>query len=116
MECAEIREILPAYANGGHGSLAVRRHLSTCAACKAELARYESMSAALGELQASRAEVPASLERSLLSIPEQQGVVGTVRTHVARNRSVYARGAAVALAGVTGAALWRIRSRRVAAA
>lgn len=115
MNCAEIREILPAYANGGHGSLAVRRHLSSCPQCKAELARYETLASALGELHQARAEVPPSVTRSVLAIPQQQGVVGTLRTHVARNRNAYV-GGAVALAGVTGAALWRLRSRRLVAA
>ena len=109
MRCAEIKEVLPAYADDPEATLAVRRHLSRCPDCKAELASYDSLLDGLADLRYRSVEVPAGLARSLVEIPEAAGRVERLRTHVARNRRAYAGGVAVAVLGATGAALWRSR-------
>lgn len=122
MKCAEIRELLPAYEREQQPSLAVRRHLASCADCRAELARFKELAGSLQEMKASVVEVPPALSRVLVDIPANQGVLAQVRghasnarTHVARNRAAYV-GGAVAVAGAVGATLWRARSRRLIAA
>ena len=112
MRCDEVREELPAYA-GGEASLAVRRHLSTCADCRAELARYEELTSAMASLEAVTAEPPAGLKRALLAIPDEQTRVAQVRKHVARNRTAYLGGAGAVAVAAAGAVLLR---RRLAAA
>ena len=115
MRCAEVREILPSVVHDGGDTLAVRRHLASCSACKAELRGYETLLISLGELRDHRATVPPALSEALIAIPTRRHVVAGARAHVVRNRKAYVGGAAVALAGV-GAALWRVRSRRVVTA
>lgn len=115
MRCEEIRELLPAYEPEHQPTLAVRRHLASCPECRAEVESYKELAAGLRELRHVTSEVPASLTSALEAIPGKTGVVGNVRTHVARNRAAYV-GGAVALAGAVGATLWRVRSRRLAAA
>ena len=122
MKCAEIRELLPAYAREQQPSLAVRRHLAGCSACRTELARYKELETGLAEMRVSVVEVPPALSAKLVAVPAGQGVVElfrdratSARTHVARNRAAYV-GGAVAVAGALGATLWRARARRPAAA
>jgi anti-sigma factor RsiW len=116
MKCEEIRESLPAYVKGGEASLGVKRHLSRCRECSAELARYQSLSNALGALETTPLQPPPDLARVLKAIPHEQSRVDMVRAHMARNRSVYLGGAAVAVAGAAGAVLWRSRRSQPAVA
>ena len=116
MSCIEIRAQLPAYAERGDAPLAVRRHVARCPDCSAELARYEELRDALGGLATRVVEPPPGLARSLAAIPERDRRLDHVRTHVVRNRKAYAGGVVVALAGAGATALWRARSRRLAAA
>lgn len=113
--CDEIREELPAYVKDRGGSLAVRRHLSRCAECRTELARYDSMVELLGGLEMRTAEIPPGLAAQLAAIPSQASRAAAVRTHVARNRRAYLGGVAVVLAGAAGAAVLQ-RRRRMATA
>ena len=115
MRCSEVREVLPAYLKDGDVSLAVRRHLSRCDECTTELARYEALMNGLGSLEVVASEPPPELRAQLIAIP-QRDRVAAVRHHVTRNRHAYVGGAAVALAGAVGAALWAGRRRRVATA
>ena len=89
-----------------------RRHLERCSGCQAELARYESLDEGLQALETMTSVPPAGLEQELTAIPARYGR-RRVRGHLARNRSTYAGGLAVAAAA---AAYWRTRSRRLAAA
>ena len=114
MECAEIREMLPAYVRDGEASLLVKRHLSRCDDCAAELGRYETLVGGLAALRGAVVEPPPDLRQALLAIPRAATPVDTVRAHVAANRKAYL-GGAVALAGA-GALAWRLYSRRVAVA
>ncbi|MDQ3879235.1 MAG: hypothetical protein M3290_12935 [Actinomycetota bacterium] len=113
LRCEEVREELPAFARDRDESLSVRRHLSRCPECRAELARYEQLLVALDGLRPATIEPPAGLKANLISIPESLGTVDTVRSHVMRNRRLYAGGAALAAAG---AAALLVRHRRVATA
>ncbi|MGH2755493.1 MAG: anti-sigma factor family protein [Actinomycetota bacterium] len=109
MSCGEIREMLPAYAGENEYSLELRRHLARCADCRVEFERYRSLVGDLGELAARPVDPPAYLVASLKAIPEtDRSRVAALRKHVARNRSAYAGGAAVAVLGA-GAAIWRAR-------
>lgn len=110
MTCNEVRETLPAYLDGGGDSLALRRHLSHCKGCKAELAAYEDLRASLASMESATAIPPRGLVHALMRIPEVAGRVDHVRAHIARNRNQYLGGAAVVVAGAVGAAL--LRSRR----
>ena len=116
ISCAEVREMLPAFARESEPSLALRRHLSRCPECTAELGRYRRLTSALQALESHTVEPPAGLRSALVGIPSEAGRIDAIRGHVARNRRVYAGGAAVALAGAAGAALWQVRRHRVAAA
>jgi anti-sigma factor RsiW len=112
----EIRESLPAYVKSGDVSLAVKRHLSRCTECSAELARYQSLANALGALETTPLEPPPELAVALKEIPRSQTRVALLRAHMARNRSAYIGGAAVAVAGAAGAVLWRSRRSQPAVA
>lgn len=122
MRCADVREMLPAYAGGDDVSLVVKRHLTDCRDCRAELARYEALVSDLRHLQAVTADPPAGLKTSLLAIPSSSTRldaarvgVESARAHLARHRRAYIGGVAVALAGAAGAAVWRTRVRAATA-
>lgn len=116
MRCEEIRELLPAYVEDRYANLTVRRHLSRCAGCRQDLEAYESLRETLGALRFAAADPPPDLLRKLTAIPSEGPATERVRTHVARHRSAYAGGLAVAVVGAAGAALWRSRRSRLAAA
>jgi hypothetical protein len=103
--------MLPAYLQDGEGSLAVRRHLSGCPDCRAELRRYEALAGGLHRMRSVAAEPPLSLKPALLAIPLSENRIEAVRTHIARNRRTYAGAAAVAIAGAAGALAWQSRRR-----
>jgi anti-sigma factor RsiW len=111
VRCTEAREMIPAYMQSGEGSLAVRRHLSSCPDCRAELRRYEALAGGLSQMRSVAAEPPLSLKPALLAIPNSENRVEAVRTHIARNRRSYTGAAAVAVAGAAGALVWRSRRR-----
>src|SRR5687768_4978803 len=106
--------MLPAYAGTRDLPLALRRHLSGCPGCRVELARYEALSGSLSGMTAHAVEAPPGLKAALLAIPSQANRLEHVRSHVARNRTKYA-GAAAALVGMAGAALWQSRRRTATA-
>ncbi|MDQ3771709.1 MAG: hypothetical protein M3343_06440 [Actinomycetota bacterium] len=113
MRCAEVREMLPALARESDPSLVVRRHLSKCVACRAELETYRSIVASLATLEMRTIAPPAGLAAKLIAIPSEASRVDHFRSHVTRNRAAYAGGAAAAAAvvGAAGAFLWRSRER-----
>jgi anti-sigma factor RsiW len=116
MKCAEIREVLPAYADDPEATLAVRRHLSRCPDCKAELAQYDEMLDGLAVMRSVEIAPPPGLDRWLAEIPNTHNRLEQVRDHVARNRTAYAGGVAVAVLGAVGTALWKNRRSRLATA
>ncbi len=116
MSCAAVKEMLPAYSRDGDGSLAIRRHLSRCSDCNAELTRYEELLGSLATMTSATIEPPAGLKASLVAIPTHTSRIDTVRSHLSSNRKAYLSGAAVLAAGAAGAALWRARSAKPATA
>lgn len=116
MTCAEVREMLPAYLDDGTDALMVRRHLSRCADCRAQLAAYTDLMSGLRGLRGVTFEPSPHLKRALVAIPSIPSRIDTVRTHVTRNRSAYLGGAAAVLvAGAAGATAWRTRARHAIA-
>lgn len=109
MNCAEIQAAIPAYVGDAGSSLDLRRHLSRCAECRAELEFYEAMLSGMTQLRAVSAEAPAGLAASLRAIPHESSTAETALQHLKRNRRAYAGGLAVAVAGGTAALLWRRR-------
>lgn len=116
MRCAEVREMLPAYARDGEPVLGARRHLSGCPECSAELARYRTLMESLAALESAPVEPPVGLKAALVAIPARARRLEGVRSHVTRNRRKYASGVAVALAGAAATALWAARKQRPVAA
>ena len=116
MNCTAMRELLPAYAEDRYANLTVRRHLSRCPDCRAELEKYQALRLGLGEMRSFEAEPPPDLVAKLQAIPRDAAAVDRVRTHVVRNRRAYAGGLAVAVVGATAAGLWRSRRSRLAPA
>lgn len=116
MKCAEIREALPAYVDDRDGNLNVRRHLSRCPECSAELEAYGSVREGLSAMRLVEADPPGDLFQKLADIPREGPATERVRTHVVRHRSAYAGGLAIAVVGAAGAALWRSRRSRLVAA
>jgi len=115
--CAEIREMLPAYAGTSDQSLAVRRHLARCADCRAEKESYDAMSRSLRQMATATVEPPPGLLKTLVDIPARGARRrDLVRAHVVNHRTAYSRGLAVAMVGAGAAALWRTRARRLATA
>ena len=111
LRCAEVQEMLPAYADEPNRDLSLKRHLTSCDVCRAEVGRYQEMSAGLHSLIDHASEPPVELLPALLAIPDADNAVIAVKTHVARNRRAYLGGAAVVVVGAAGAALWRSRRR-----
>lgn len=109
MRCAEIAEQVPAMGDDREIALAVRRHLSRCPGCRAELARYSSLKAALAGLAETTVEPPADLLPALYAIPTAGSRTDVVRTHLARNRRAYASGAAALAGAAVAAAVYRRR-------
>ena len=116
MKCDEVREVLPAYTRDGDVGLPVRRHLSRCPECSAELTQYEALFGSLASLQTQSVEPPPELFHQLAAIPYRPDRIADARTHVVRHRNRYAAGVAVATAGAVGAALWRSRRARTVTA
>lgn len=111
MKCREIRELLPAYADGHDADLVVRRHLSGCDQCRFELDRYIALRSALSDLRTEIVEPAPGLLLRLQAIASDPGGVDRIKTHVVRNKRTYA-GVGLAVAGAAGAALWRARRSR----
>jgi anti-sigma factor RsiW len=123
VKCPEARESLAAYVGAPEANLALHRHLAECAECSAEHVRYRRLLDSLAELGSSPLAPPTDLYDALLAVPGEAALARVLRRradvmtgHVVRNRGAYLGGAGVALAGAMGAAVWRVRSRRVATA
>lgn len=108
MRCEEIRETLPAFADG-HDDLTVRRHLSGCVDCRTELERFDSLRSGLRALARDPAAAPAGLLPTLYEIPAQQDRLDVVRTHLSQHRKAYLGGAAALAAAGVSAFVWRSR-------
>ena len=73
MRCDEVRRLLPEVADGtAEGAVrgAMERHLASCAACSAELRRYQATIAQLSALREEVIDPPVgALERTLAKVP-----------------------------------------------
>jgi anti-sigma factor RsiW len=71
VNCEEVRELLPEYAEWGpRAAGAVEVHLASCAECSAELSSYRTMLSSLAELRELDEDAPAGyLERTLALVP-----------------------------------------------
>jgi len=114
MRCEEVQEVLPSYARDRNASLRVRRHISSCAVCGAELARYDELLAGLRSMRDETVLAPPGLVAALTAIPSNGTRLQVARTHVTRHRKAYIGGLALAAAGAAGAALWRSRTAAAA--
>ena len=112
MRCEEIREALPAFADG-HDDLTVRRHLAGCPECRADLDRYEAVAHGMRSLARETVAPSAQLVSALYEIPSQQDRLDVVRTHLAEHRKVYLGGAAAIAAAGVSALVWRSRKGRL---
>lgn len=110
MRCAEMAQMLPAYAGGEHLPASARRHLARCSECAAELGRYRLMLGSLATLGAKSAQPPVELKAMLVAIPGTARRRTDVRSHVSAHRRAYG-GIAVAVAGAAGALVWATRHR-----
>ena len=115
MRCEEVKEVLPAYTRDGDVGLQVRRHLSRCDDCSAELTQYQALFGSLSALRDRSVQPPPELVHQLSAIPYRRTGVDEVRGHLTRNRSRYAAGLAVAALGA-GAAVWKTRRARTVTA
>lgn len=120
MKCAEVRELLPAFAREGHAEPGVREHLMSCRACDEEFSRYVALTGSLSAMSDVVVDVPPDLTQRLFAIPSENvfswrslSRAEVLKEHVARNRTAYLGGAAAAIAGV-GVAAWRIRRHATA--
>ncbi|HYO61430.1 MAG TPA: hypothetical protein VEU29_05990 [Actinomycetota bacterium] len=113
--CEDVRAALPDLVDEPDSSLAVRRHLSRCPECSAELDAYRSLRTATARLALATSQPPPGLKDALVAIPSGATRLEDVRSHVSRHRREYAAGMAIAL-GATGAAMWRSRRRGLATA
>jgi anti-sigma factor RsiW len=89
MDCREIQEQLSAFLDKELGEelhLLINRHLASCPACRAELAAWERLEAALGELE----------------VPTPQGVAAGVRRRLRRPGSSWHQSLALAACLVLG--------------
>lgn len=117
MECREVREYLPAYAEQAGGPLAreVDRHLAGCSGCRAELEQHSEIRAALGGLANQMVEPPSWLLGTLTeTITEKAARREAIRNAAEKvtNPKVVVTGSALVAAGLAGVLVMRGRRRR----
>ena len=112
MICERIADSLPEAVDGTDGlGPAERAHVETCLRCQAELVQYRKLLRAMHTLRTDVVE-PGVLAELLASVGEV-GEHQAIRSLINRRRAAYAGGiAAATAAGVTGAVVIAVRSRR----
>mgnify|MGYP003465792831 CR=1 FL=1 len=107
MICERIADSLPEAVDGTDGlGPAERAHVETCLRCQAELVQYRKLRTDVVE------PAPGVLAELLASVGEV-GEHQAIRSLINRRRAAYAGGiAAATAAGVTGAVVIAVRSRR----
>jgi anti-sigma factor RsiW len=130
MNCEQVAPYLPGIAGGELGAESMRwveAHVTTCASCRTEAARYRSVSAGLATLGEREVEPPAFVVDSILEHVENEHrrrylpVPPVIPAEVVRvlqdNRDALTSVAGVALAAGAMYALWRrVRANRPRAA
>ena len=127
MNCEQVAPYLPGMAGRELGDDSLRwvdSHLATCASCRADAARYRSVSAGLLALRDHEPNPPAYLVDSIIEgvradsqrryLPVPPSVVSAELIRLVQdNRDAIASAAGVALAAGAAYALWRrVRSAR----
>ena len=115
LDCQEVAALLPGLVDDPGMSLALRRHVSRCTGCSAELESYRALRTATTDLVEMTAAPPPGLRDALVAIPAGVSRLSDIKSHVTRHRGAYA-GALVALGATAGAAVWRSRRRGLATA
>jgi anti-sigma factor RsiW len=126
MNCEQVAPYLPGVAGDELGDESLRwvdAHLATCASCRAESARYRSVSVGLVALRDHEPAPPAYLVDAIVQhvraethrryLPVSPVVPAELVRLVQDNRDAIASAAGVALAAGAAYALWRkMRSTR----
>lgn len=122
MNCRDAVDQFPGLADAagipaGSQARALSAHLSSCVACRAELAQYRELNAALATLAARTIDPPAWLLPSLLDGVARRNArrhpIPAATAALTRPRVAAAGGAAILLAGLaTGAVVLLGRHRR----
>lgn len=113
MQCEDVRSLLPVMGHDAPVDLQAQRHIETCLGCQAEVARYQKMLRALGELREVRLHAPSGLLDDTLA-----GIGGpsVIRVMSSRQKAALAGalGAVAAGAAATAVVLARKRGVRLA--
>jgi len=120
MNCEEVAPYLPGVAGDELGDESLRwidGHLATCASCRADAARYRSVSAGLVALRESDPVPPAYLADAIVErvgadsrrryLPVSPFIPAELARLAQDNRDAIASAAGVALAAGAAYALWR---------
>lgn len=102
--------MLPMMGDDQPVDLAAQRHIETCLGCQAEVARYQKMLRALGDLREVRVHAPAGLLEDTLA-----GVGGpaVIRVLSARKKAALAGALGAVAAGTAATAVVLARRRGV---
>ncbi|MBK6970856.1 MAG: hypothetical protein IPH81_09585 [Candidatus Microthrix sp.] len=114
MICERIADSLPEAVDGTDGlGPAERAHVETCLRCQAELVQYRKLLRAMHTLRTDVVEPAPGVLAELLASVGEVGEHQAIRSLINRRRVAYAGGiAAATAAGVTGAVVIAVRSRR----
>ena len=114
MICEQISDSLPQAVDEADGlGPAERAHVETCLRCQAELVQYRKLLRAMHTLRTDVVEPAPGVLAELLASVGEVGEHQAIRSLINRRRVAYAGGiVAATAAGVTGAVVIAIRSRR----
>ena len=107
MRCEDVRSLLPAMGDDHPVDLQAQRHIETCLGCQAEVARYQKMLRALGELREVRLHAPVGLLEDTLA-----GVGGPAVIRVLSSKQKAALAGAVGAVAAGAAATAVVVARR----
>ena len=114
MICERIADSLPEAVDGTDGlGPAERAHVETCLRCQAELVQYRKLLRAMHTLRTDVVEPAPGVLAELLASVGEVGEHQAIRSLIKLRRAAYTGGiAAATAAGVTGAVVIAVRSRR----
>lgn len=107
--CASVASLLPAMADGSEpvaASLAATRHVGSCLACQAEVARYRRLTRSLADLRDQPVPIPDGLCDSVLDALDG-------RPERSKSRRLAYAGAVAAGAAATAVLVARSRRGRL---
>lgn len=115
MRCEDVRALLPTMGDESPVDLQAQRHIETCLGCQADVARYQKMLRALGELREVRLHAPVGLLEDTLAAV---GGPSALRVMSSRQKAALAGaiGALAAGAAATAVVVARRRGFRLTAA